>query len=63
MQDSIESKITSFFALVEKQVQNLEYGTLSVNVLLSNGLPNIQTINIVKQKRIRYKVDNYSKEK
>lgn len=57
MEDQVEKKITSFFALLEKEVQRMEYGTCTVNVQIIEGLPTVGTINIVKSKRKRYKVD------
>jgi len=53
----VEQKITAFFSMVEREVQRMEYGTMTVNVQVSNGLPVVQTVNIVKSKRIRYKID------
>jgi hypothetical protein len=49
-------EIISLFSAIEKQVQDLEYGTISGNVLISKGLPVSQTLNLVISKRKRYKV-------
>ena len=54
----VEQRITAFFSMVEREVQRMEYGTMTINVQVSNGLPVVQTTNIVKSKRIRYKIDN-----
>jgi hypothetical protein len=58
MEKQVEQRITEFFTLVEKEVQNMEYGQMTVVVQVGGGLPIPQTINIVKSKRIRYKVDH-----
>lgn len=51
----VEQKITEFFSRIEREVQKMEYGTITVTVMTSNGLPLSRTTNLVKQKRIRYK--------
>lgn len=61
MEEQIEKKITSFFAMIEKEVQAMEYGTITVNVLVTEGLPNDQTTNLVKSKRRRYKTKKIDK--
>lgn len=53
----MEDNIVCFFGLIEKQVQNLEYGTISGNVLVSKGLPVAKTLNLVLSKRKRYKIE------
>jgi len=53
----VEQRITAFFAIVEREAQKMEYGTMTINVQVGEGLPIVQTINIVKSKRIRYKID------
>jgi hypothetical protein len=58
----VEQVITEFFSIVEREVQNMEYGTMTVNVQVGSGLPITQTLNIVKSKRIRYKVDTRREE-
>jgi len=52
-----EQRIVKFFGIMEKEVQKMEYGTLTVTVLTAKGLPIVKTINVVKQKRLRYKVN------
>jgi hypothetical protein len=52
----MEQTITEFFTAVERQVQSLEYGTLTGTVLIQDGLPVIKTLNIVLSKRKRYKI-------
>jgi hypothetical protein len=51
-----EDEIVKFFGLLEREVEKMEFGTLSVTVFASKGLPMTKTVNIVKQKRKRYKV-------
>jgi len=62
MDNRVEQLITEFFSMVEKEVQKMEYGTMTINVQVGEGLPIVQTINIVKSKRIRYKIDKNKKE-
>jgi hypothetical protein len=54
-----EDEIVKFFGFIENQVQHMEYGTMSVTVFTSKGMPITNTTNIVKQKRKRYKVENF----
>lgn len=58
MNNQIEQKITEFFSVIEREVQRMEYGTVTVNVQISSGLPIVPTLNLVKSKRIRYKSSN-----
>jgi len=54
----MEDQIVSFFGWIEKEVQHMEYGTLTVTVMVSKGYPIPTTANVVKQKRKRYKSTN-----
>jgi hypothetical protein len=54
----IEQSIMEFFSMVEKEVQKMEYGQMSISVQVSRGIPVPHTINIIKQKRTRYKIEN-----
>lgn len=58
----MEDQIVALFSSIEKQVQSLEYGTISGNVLIAKGLPVSQTLNLVLSKRKRYKVDHIDTE-
>lgn len=51
----MEDEIVTFFAALDRQVQNLEYGTLSGTVLVAKGRPVTHTLNLVLSKRKRYK--------
>ena len=44
-----------FHLILEKHVQDLQYGQITVNVQLKDGKPIIETLSIVKQKRTKYK--------
>lgn len=57
-----EEKIIKFFGYLDKEVQKTEYGTLTVTVLVDGGLPVVNTTNIVRQKRLRYKVKDLKNE-
>jgi len=50
----MKEELLKFHALLETTVDDLEYGTLSVNVILVNGIPKVNTLNIVASKRIKY---------
>lgn len=52
-----KDQIVELFSAIEKQVQNLGYGTISGNVLIAKGIPVSETLNLVLSKRKRYKVD------
>jgi hypothetical protein len=56
-----EDEIVALFGIIEKKVQNLEYGTITGNVLVSKGLPVTRTLNLVLSKRKRYKVDKFDR--
>lgn len=45
-----------FHTMIEKEVVDLNYGQITINVILKNGLPLIKTLNIVKSKRKKYTV-------
>ena len=51
-----EENQIKFHAIIEKEVNDLQYGMLTVNVLLKDGQPMLNTINIVRQKRKKYKL-------
>lgn len=44
-----------FHAIVEKEVTNLEFGQIDVTVIIRDGLVVLDTLNIIKSKRIKYK--------
>lgn len=50
-----EDQIVSFFSWVDGNVQRMEYGTMTVTVMVAKGLPISKTATMVKQKRRRYK--------
>lgn len=53
----MEKQEVEFHIILAKQVQSLEYGQMTVNVQVKDGLPILDTLNIVKSKRKRYKTD------
>ena len=44
-----------FHALVEAEALRTQYGTITFNVFLKLGQPLLNTVNIVRQKRKKYK--------
>ena len=58
---NMEDKITEFFGRIENDVQRLEYGTITVTVMIKDGLPLYKTTHIVKNIRRKYKVKNLTK--
>ena len=43
-----------FHLIVEREVIDIGYGVVTINVVLQNGVPQVQTLNITKSKRIKY---------
>lgn len=52
----MENRIIVFFTLIEREVQGLAYGTITGTVLVQEGLPVMNTLNLVLSKRKRYKI-------
>lgn len=44
-----------FHAILEREVNNLEYGQMDINCILQDGIVVLKTLNILKSKRIKYK--------
>lgn len=44
-----------FHAIIEHEVNRIEYGQITVNVVLKNGEPVLTTLHITRQKRRKYK--------
>ena len=53
----MEERITKFFGTLEGDVQRMEYGTITVNVIIRNGIPIPETANVTKSKRRKYKIE------
>jgi len=49
-----ERKVLELFAFLEGEVDKMGWGTLSGNVLLVNGVPKLETLNIVSSKRLKF---------
>jgi hypothetical protein len=43
-----------FHTILEREVQRMQYGQISVNVVLKDGIADLHTLNLVTNKRIRY---------
>lgn len=52
------NNIVAFEAFVEEQVKKVQYGTITFNVMLLNGVPRIETTNYIVNKRIKYPTIN-----
>lgn len=48
----------AFHAILEREVNHLEFGQMDVNVILVKGQVILKTINILKSRRIKYKDGN-----
>ena len=48
------NEILDFHKIIESESQNTPYSQISVNVYLKQGVPQIRTLNLVKQKRTKF---------
>lgn len=46
-----------FHAIIEKEVCNMEYGQMTVNVKLKDGKPILESLSVVKSRRKKYTFD------
>lgn len=46
-----------FHAIIERIVDKLEYGQVTVNIQLQNGKPVLETLSVVSSKRKKYQLD------
>ena len=44
-----------FHKLLEKEVEHIKYGTVTFTMIVKSGMPVINSINIVRNKRRKYK--------
>ena len=44
-----------FHAILEREVNKLEYGQMDINCIIQDGIVVLKTLNILKSKRIKYK--------
>lgn len=52
---NLNHKKALFHAIVEKDATEMQYGTLSYTIFIDeNGNPNLETLKISKNKRIKY---------
>lgn len=45
----------AFHAILEREINDLEYGQIDVTCVIQNGQIALKTINLLKSKRIKYK--------
>jgi hypothetical protein len=50
-----------FHKLVEMEIKDLKYGTITVNAIVRGGVVDLDTSNLVCQRRIKFKLDNDEK--
>ena len=48
----------SFHAIIEREIKESPFGQQTYNVAITNGLVQLETLNIVKQRRRKYHVYN-----
>ena len=46
-----------FHQIIEKKVEEVGYGTVTINVILKDGEPIISSLNIVKARRWKFKTE------
>jgi len=59
----MDQEKVKFHAILEKEIVELGYGQINVNVILKDGIPVISTMNIIRQKRRKYKIGSQDKKK
>ena len=55
------SKNKALHIIIENEIKATPYGTLSVNVMVKNGVADLSTMNIVHNRRKRYQLDKTGK--
>lgn len=50
------NEIIKFEGFIEEQVNKLKFGTITFNVMLINGVPQMETLYYVINKRIKYPI-------
>lgn len=50
-------KNLDFHKLIEMEIKELKYGTITVNVVVKKGVVDLRTSNMVSQRRIKFKFD------
>jgi len=55
------SKRLEFHKIVEKKVEEVGYGTVTVNVILKDGEPIMSTLNVVKARRWKFRAPENDK--
>jgi hypothetical protein len=54
-------KNLKFHQLVEKEIKELCYGTITVNAIVRSGVVDLKSSNLVSQRRIKFRVDKKRK--
>jgi len=55
---TMNQQLIQLLVRLEILVQKMEYGTLSCNVIINNGVPNLKTFYVVRSKRKRFPPKN-----
>lgn len=51
-------KNLAFHTLIEKEVKQMRYGTLTFNVVLKDGTAILKTMKVTRSRRIKYPIKN-----
>jgi hypothetical protein len=54
-------KNLKFHKLIEKEIKELCYGTITVNAIVRSGVVDLTSSNLVSQRRIKFKIDKIKK--
>ncbi len=49
-----EQELLKFHAVVENEANQLQFGTITFNIFLKEGMPLIKTLNVVRQRRRKF---------
>jgi hypothetical protein len=52
------NSLLEFNEFIEEQVSKMQYGTITFNVMLVNGMPKSETCYFIINKRIKYPITN-----
>lgn len=50
----MEDQLIEFFEMIEGEVEDLQFGTITINLVIVNGMPDINTLVVIKSKKRKY---------